>query len=80
MRSASPSPLRAISSSGPDPADRRRTLVRAAERPSARVAAVRAAGVEEALAAALGPDAGPERLAEVTAAPTVLARHLSARD
>ncbi|WP_100840313.1 MarR family winged helix-turn-helix transcriptional regulator [Kitasatospora fiedleri] len=63
----------------PDPADRRRTLVRPAERPSARVAAVRATGVEEALAAALGPDAGPERLAEVTAALAVLARHLSVR-
>ncbi|WP_254897987.1 helix-turn-helix domain-containing protein [Kitasatospora sp. NA04385] len=63
----------------PDPADRRRTLVHPAERPSARVAAVRAAGVDEALAAALGPDPDPARLAEVTAALDVLARHLSPR-
>ncbi|GAA2100683.1 hypothetical protein GCM10009759_33720 [Kitasatospora saccharophila] len=63
----------------PDPADRRRTLVRPAERPSARVAAVRTAGVDAALAAALGPDPDPARLAEVTAALDVLARHLSPR-
>jgi len=63
----------------PDPADRRRTLVRPAERPSARIAAVRAAGVDAALAAALGPDPDPVRLAEVTAALDVLARHLSPR-
>ncbi|MFE1322699.1 MarR family winged helix-turn-helix transcriptional regulator [Kitasatospora phosalacinea] len=63
----------------PDPADRRRTLVRPAEHPSARVAAVRATGVDDALAAALGPDPAPERLAEVTAALDVLARHLLPR-
>lgn len=62
----------------PDPADRRRTLVRQSPEVSARVAAVRAAGaskVEEALARALG-EAEAERLPTVTEALEVLARHL----
>ncbi|MEU9304432.1 helix-turn-helix domain-containing protein [Streptomyces sp. NPDC048269] len=62
----------------PDPADRRRTLVRQAAGVSARVAAVRAAGsskVEEALTRVLG-EAEAERLPEVTGALEVLARHL----
>ncbi|MFJ1867577.1 MarR family transcriptional regulator [Streptomyces sp. NPDC088097] len=65
----------------PDPADRRRTLVRQAPGTSARVAAVRAAGaskVEEALARALGED-GARQLPEVTEALETLARHLSVR-
>ncbi|MFE7406307.1 MarR family winged helix-turn-helix transcriptional regulator [Isoptericola sp. NPDC057559] len=59
----------------PDPGDRRRVLVRQAAQASERVAQVRAAGIEEALAAALGPD-GAHRLTEVTRALDVLARHL----
>ncbi|MEU9181142.1 helix-turn-helix domain-containing protein [Streptomyces sp. NPDC048550] len=62
----------------PDPADRRRTLVRPATTVSDRVAAVRAAGsskVEEALAKALG-SAEAARLPEVTEALELLARHL----
>ncbi|WP_327364735.1 MarR family transcriptional regulator [Streptomyces sp. NBC_01296] len=62
----------------PDPADRRRTLVRPATTVSDRVAAVRAAGsskVEEALAKALGSTAAA-RLPEVTEALELLARHL----
>ncbi|MCX5381121.1 helix-turn-helix domain-containing protein [Streptomyces sp. NBC_00091] len=65
----------------PDPADRRRTLVRQSPGASARVAAVRAAGsskVEEALARALG-QGGAERLPEVTEALELLARHLAVR-
>lgn len=61
---------------GPDPADRRRTLVRPAGRVSARVAEVRAGDVAPAIAAALGT-ADPAALAEVTAALDVLARHLA---
>ncbi|MFD7479082.1 MarR family winged helix-turn-helix transcriptional regulator [Streptomyces sp. NPDC059837] len=60
----------------PDPADRRRLLVRQAPRLSGRVAEVRATTIDDALAAALG-DSTPEQLAEVTAALGVLARHLS---
>lgn len=66
----------------PDPADRRRTLVRQAPGTSARVAAVRAAGaskVEDALARALG-ETEAERLPELTRALEVLARHLVPRD
>lgn len=66
----------------PDPADRRRTLVRQAPGTSARVAAVRAAGsskVEETLARALG-ETEADRLPEVTRALEVLSRHLVARD
>ncbi|WP_371493966.1 MarR family transcriptional regulator [Kitasatospora sp. NBC_00374] len=59
-----------------DPADGRRTLLHPADEPSARVAAVRATGVEHALAAALGGD-DPTRLGEVTDALAVLARHLT---
>ncbi|MFF3863583.1 MarR family transcriptional regulator [Streptomyces sp. NPDC002209] len=62
----------------PDPADRRRTLVRPAPTVSDRVAAVRAAGsskVEDALAKALGT-AEAARLPEVTEALELLARHL----
>ncbi|GHJ44656.1 hypothetical protein Cs7R123_19980 [Catellatospora sp. TT07R-123] len=58
-----------------DPADRRRQLVHPAEQVSDRVAAIRASGVEAALAAALGT-ADPGRLAEVVAALDTLARHL----
>ncbi|MEU2673086.1 MarR family transcriptional regulator [Streptomyces sp. NPDC007164] len=59
----------------PDPADRRRLLVRQSARPSDRMAQVRATSIEGALAHALGDD--PERLKEVTEALDVLARHLS---
>ncbi|MGW4895801.1 MarR family transcriptional regulator [Kitasatospora sp. NPDC004240] len=59
----------------PDPADRRRVLVRPADEVSGRVAEVRTAGIDGALAAALGTD-DPGRLAEVTAALDLLARHL----
>lgn len=60
----------------PDPADRRRRLIRPAATPSARVAEVRAATIDDALTAAL-PDPGPEAVGEVTAALEVLARHLT---
>ncbi|MGW6703890.1 MarR family transcriptional regulator [Streptomyces sp. NPDC054956] len=66
----------------PDPADRRRTLVRQTPGTSARVAAVRAAGtskVEAALARALG-ETEADHLPEVTRALEVLTRHLVARD
>ncbi|MGW1729132.1 MarR family winged helix-turn-helix transcriptional regulator [Streptomyces sp. NPDC002306] len=59
----------------PDPADRRRVLVRQATEVSERVAQVRAAGIEEALAGALGSDE-PQRLREVSQALDVLARNL----
>ncbi|MGW2107968.1 MarR family transcriptional regulator [Streptomyces sp. NPDC001948] len=60
---------------GPDPADRRRLLVRQSSRPSDRMARIRATSIEGALADALGDD--PEGLKEVTEALDVLARHLS---
>jgi DNA-binding MarR family transcriptional regulator len=60
----------------PDPADRRRLLIRQAARMSARVAEVRASGIDDAVAAALGTD-DPERVAEVTAALRTLARLLA---
>ncbi|MER6785792.1 helix-turn-helix domain-containing protein [Streptomyces sp. NPDC000658] len=60
----------------PDPADRRRMLVRPNPEVSPRVAQVRDAGVDDALATALGSD-DPRRLAEVTEALEVLARHLA---
>ncbi|MDI2130654.1 MarR family transcriptional regulator [Yinghuangia seranimata] len=63
---------------GPDPRDRRRTLVRQASTVSGRVAAVRAADPTPVLAAALGTD-DPDVLAEVGAALEVLARHLAPR-
>ncbi|TVL87426.1 MarR family transcriptional regulator [Streptomyces sp. SAJ15] len=59
----------------PDPADRRRVLVRQAAEVSERVAQVRAAGIEEALTTALGSD-DPHRLREVSRALDVLARNL----
>ncbi|MET9699601.1 helix-turn-helix domain-containing protein [Streptomyces sp. NPDC006529] len=62
----------------PDPADRRRLLVRQAPQASARVAAVRSTTIEDALAAAL-EDPAPEQLREVADALDVLARHLSPR-
>lgn len=58
-----------------DPTDRRRILVRTAATPSARVAEVRAAGIEDALTRALATT-DEQVLAQVTAALTVLARHL----
>lgn len=60
----------------PDPADRRRVIIRHAPEISPRVEAVRAAGVEGPLAAALGTD-DPARVAEVVAALEFLARHLT---
>ncbi|MCX4981814.1 MarR family winged helix-turn-helix transcriptional regulator [Streptomyces sp. NBC_00572] len=59
----------------PDPADRRRVLVRSVAERSERVAEVRAAGIDGALATALGSD-DPRRLAEVTEALDLLARAL----
>ncbi|MEU3616274.1 helix-turn-helix domain-containing protein [Streptomyces sp. NPDC006872] len=59
----------------PDPADRRRVLVRQAAEVSERVAQVRAAGIEDALAKALGSD-DPRRLREISEALDVLARNL----
>ncbi|MFE5298193.1 MarR family winged helix-turn-helix transcriptional regulator [Streptomyces sp. NPDC056632] len=58
----------------PDPADRRRVLVRPAGEVSDRVARVRATGIESALMAALGTDA-PRHLPEIQAALDLLARH-----
>ncbi|GIH46958.1 DNA-binding transcriptional regulator, MarR family [Microbispora rosea] len=60
----------------PDPADRRRVLIRQAPGRPARVEAVRAAGIEEPLAAALGTD-DPAQVAEVVAALEFLARRLA---
>ncbi|WP_129841076.1 helix-turn-helix domain-containing protein [Streptomyces sp. RFCAC02] len=62
----------------PDPGDRRRVLVRAAAEPSARVAEIRAADVDDALAAATGLR-DPRELREVVDALDVLARHLVVR-
>lgn len=59
----------------PDPADRRRVLVRQAGKVSERVAQVRAVGIEDALIAALGSD-DPQRLREVQDALDLLARTL----
>ncbi|MEU9291927.1 helix-turn-helix domain-containing protein [Streptomyces sp. NPDC048275] len=59
----------------PDPVDRRRVLVRQVAEVSERVAQVRAAGIEDALAVALGSD-DPHRLREVSEALDVLARNL----
>ncbi|MFI7415600.1 MarR family winged helix-turn-helix transcriptional regulator [Streptomyces sp. NPDC049627] len=59
----------------PDPVDRRRVLVRQSPEVSARVAQVRAAGIEGALAVAMGSD-DPQRLTEVVEALEVLARNL----
>ncbi|TDD66323.1 MarR family transcriptional regulator [Actinomadura darangshiensis] len=60
----------------PDPRDRRRSLVRAAEEPSERVAEVRATGIDAALERALG---GTEHAGEVTTALETLARRLPPR-
>ena len=59
-----------------DPDDRRRLLVRPAAEVSARVAEVRAAPVDAALATAIGTD-DQQRIAEVMAALDTLARHLT---
>lgn len=60
----------------PDPADRRRLLVRPAAEPSTRVAEIRTGTVDAALAAALGTD-DREPIDEVTTALETLARHLT---
>lgn len=60
----------------PDPADRRRVVIRRAPGEPPRVEAARAAGVEGPLAAALGTD-DPARIAEVVAALEFLARSLA---
>jgi DNA-binding MarR family transcriptional regulator len=60
----------------PDAGDRRRQLVHPAAKPSARVADVRAASIDTALAAALDTD-DPERVAEVVVLLEQLARHLT---
>ncbi|WP_329415659.1 MarR family transcriptional regulator [Streptomyces sp. NBC_00704] len=62
----------------PDPADRRRMLVRPNPEVSPRVAQVRAVDAGGAVAAALGSD-DPGRLAEVMEALDVLARNLTPR-
>ncbi|WP_316576232.1 MarR family winged helix-turn-helix transcriptional regulator [Nocardia canadensis] len=61
-----------------DPRDRRRTVIRPAERISARVAQIRASTIDAAVAAAL-PTADPAATAEVLQALDVLARHLRPR-
>ncbi|MBO2455669.1 MarR family transcriptional regulator [Actinomadura barringtoniae] len=58
-----------------DPADRRRTLIRKADKISDRVAEVRATTIDAALAQALGND-DSKVAGEVTAALETLARHL----
>ncbi|WP_319018998.1 MarR family winged helix-turn-helix transcriptional regulator [Microbispora sitophila] len=60
----------------PDPADRRRVVIRQAPGQSARVEAVRAGGVEGPLAAALGTD-DPAQVAEVVEVLEFLARRLA---
>ena len=59
-----------------DPSDRRRLLVRPAAQVSPRVAAVRAASIDGALATALGTD-DPQPVVEILAALDTLARHLT---
>jgi len=59
-----------------DPGDRRRLLVRPAAQVSTRVAEVRAAPIDAALATAIGAD-DRQRIAEVVAALETLARHLT---
>ncbi|MFJ6482455.1 MULTISPECIES: MarR family transcriptional regulator [unclassified Streptomyces] len=65
----------------PDPADRRRRLIRPAAEPSARVAEVRATTIDDALTAALtaadGTAPDPDTVLEVTAALDLLARRLT---
>jgi len=58
-----------------DPADRRRTLIRQADKISARVAEVRATTIDAALEEALGAD-DDDAISEVLAALETLARHL----
>lgn len=60
----------------PDPADRRRLLVRQSPDLSDRVAQVRATTIDDALAKALGAG-DPQRIQEVADALGVLARHLT---
>lgn len=57
-----------------DPRDRRRLIIKPAPKPSARVADVRAASIDTALAAALDD---PARVAEVVALLEQLAQHLT---
>ncbi|GLW07042.1 hypothetical protein Misp01_21720 [Microtetraspora sp. NBRC 13810] len=61
---------------GPDPADRRRTLIQVAPQMSQRVAEVRATPIDGPLAASLGTD-DPAELAEVVALLETLAARLS---
>lgn len=62
-----------------DPRDRRRSLIRAADKVSPRVAEVRATPVDDAVAAAL-TDADPAAVREVLDALWTLARHLRPRE
>ncbi|WP_416562651.1 MarR family winged helix-turn-helix transcriptional regulator [Nocardia testacea] len=62
--------------SEPDPADRRRVLIRQAPQASDRVDTVRATTIDTALAAALGTD-DPEEVAGVVSALETLARRLT---
>ncbi|WP_040784025.1 MarR family transcriptional regulator [Nocardia pneumoniae] len=62
-----------------DPRDRRRSLVRPADRVSPRVAEVRATPVDNAVAAALADD-DPAAVREVLDALATLARHLRPRE
>ncbi|MGW6333275.1 MarR family winged helix-turn-helix transcriptional regulator [Nocardia rhamnosiphila] len=62
--------------SEPDPADRRRVLIRQAPDASDRVDTVRATTIDTALAVALGTD-DPEEVAEVVAALETLAQRLA---
>jgi DNA-binding MarR family transcriptional regulator len=57
-----------------DPSDRRRLLVRPAAQVATRVARVRSAPIDDALATARGTD-DPQRIAEIVSALDTLARH-----
>ncbi|MEV0058872.1 helix-turn-helix domain-containing protein [Nocardia sp. NPDC050718] len=61
-----------------DPRDRRRTVIRPADRISARVAQIRASTIDAAVTAALPTD-DPAATAEVLNALDILARHLRPR-
>ncbi|MFE6828346.1 MarR family winged helix-turn-helix transcriptional regulator [Streptomyces sp. NPDC057690] len=65
----------------PDPADRRRRLIRPSAKPSARVAEVRATSIDDALTTALSAPDGttpdPDTLREVTEALDLLAHRLT---
>ncbi|MFC0551895.1 MarR family winged helix-turn-helix transcriptional regulator [Planotetraspora thailandica] len=63
---------------GPDPRDRRRTLIRAAPEVSARLAEVRSSSIAGALASAAHTD-DPAEIAELVAMLETLARRLSPR-